>query len=45
MENAQGTNLSTINGVKKTKGMITIKIKIFNIEKVMNVVVIDKKNF
>lgn len=45
MENAQGTNLSTINGVKKTEGMITIKIKIFNIEKVMNVVVIDKENF
>lgn len=45
MENAQGTNVSTINGVKKTEGMITIKIKIFNIEKVMNVVVIDKENF
>lgn len=41
MDNARGANLSTINGVKKTKGMITIKIKIFNIEKVTDVFVIE----
>lgn len=45
MKNARSANLSTINGVKKTEGMITIKIKIFNIEKVMNVLMIDKENF
>lgn len=45
MKNARSANLSTINGVKKTEGMITIKIKIFNIEKVMNVLVTDKENF
>lgn len=39
------TKLSTINGVKKTEGIVTIKIKIFDIEKMMNVFVIDKDNF
>lgn len=38
-------NLRTINGDKKTKGMITLKIKIGNIEKNMDVFVIDKENF
>lgn len=39
------TNLITINGVKKTKGLVTIKIKIFNLEKKINVYVIDGRNF
>lgn len=44
-DNERVTHLSTINGVKKIKGMINIKIKIFNIEKLTNVFVIDKENF
>jgi len=31
--NVNNTNLLTINGVKKTKSMINIKIKVFDIEK------------
>lgn len=43
--NVNNTNLLTINGVKKTKGMINIKIKIFDIEKKMDVYIIDEENF
>lgn len=39
------TNLITINGVKKTSGLTTIKIKIFEIEKKVDVYIIDKENF
>lgn len=39
------TNLKTINGVKKTNGMVTLNVKIFNIEKKVNVFVIEEKNF
>lgn len=38
-------NLITINGVKKTSGLTTIKIKIFEIEKEVDVYIIDKDNF
>lgn len=44
-KNYSNTELQTINGVKKTKGMIAIKIKIFEMEKEMYVHVIDKENF
>lgn len=43
--NCNNTNLITINGVKKTKGLVTIKIKIFNLEKKIDVYVIDGRNF
>lgn len=39
------TELITINGVKKTKGWITIKIKIYNIEKKVDVYIVDEKSF
>lgn len=38
-------NLITINGVKKTNGLTTLKVKIFEIEKSVNVYVIEDKNF
>lgn len=40
-----GTNLKTINGVKETIGLTRIKIKIFNIEKYVDVYVINKTEF
>lgn len=39
------TNLKTINGVKKAKGLIALNIRIFNVDKTMNVFVIDEENF
>lgn len=39
------TNLVTINGVKKTSGLTNLKIKIFDIEKYVDVYIIDEKNF
>lgn len=44
-ENVQNISLLTINGVKITKGMITIKIKILDIEKEIDVYIIDEDNF
>lgn len=41
----QSVNLKAINGEKKTKGIITIKIKIENIERIMDIFVIDNENF
>ncbi|KAM3964845.1 uncharacterized protein ACR2FA_001242 [Aphomia sociella] len=38
-------NLKTINGEKKTKGMVTLKIKIYDIEKTMDIFVVDNVNF
>lgn len=38
-------NLITINGVKKTKGLITIKVKIFDLEKKVDVYIVDGKEF
>lgn len=39
------TNLITINGVKRTKGLTTIKIKIIDIEKKIDVYIVDGKHF
>jgi len=39
------TNLKTINGVKKINGMIALNVKIFEVEKKINVFVIDEENF
>jgi len=44
-KNVNNKNLLKINGVKKTKGMINIKIKIFNIEKQIEVYINDEENF
>ncbi|KAK9886172.1 hypothetical protein WA026_015683 [Henosepilachna vigintioctopunctata] len=38
-------NLRTINGVYKSEGMIKIKIKILNIEKYVNVFIVNNENF
>lgn len=37
--------LKTINGVKKSIGMVTLKLKIFDIENKVDVFVIDEENF
>lgn len=37
--------LRTINGVRKANGMLTLKIKICNIEKNMNFFIVDTENF
>ena len=39
------TKLITINGVKKTKGLATIKIKILDIERKVDVYIVDGKKF
>lgn len=38
-------NLKTVNGVNKTSGIVKLKIKIMNIEKEVNVCIIDNVNF
>lgn len=38
-------NLKTINGDKKTKGLVTLKIKIYDIENNMDIFVVDNENF
>lgn len=43
--NNNQANLKTINGVKKSIGIVELKIKIFDIEENVNVFVIDKQNF
>lgn len=43
--NSKTTEFHTINGVKRPNGIINIKIKIFDIEKNVDVYVIDDKNF
>lgn len=40
-KDVKNTSLLTINGVKKTKGMINIKIKIFETEKNVDVYIVD----
>lgn len=45
IKDSENTNLKTINGVRKINGMVTLKVKILNIEKTINVFVIDKENF
>lgn len=44
-ENLQNISLKTINGAGKPKGMITLKVKIYNIEKMMKVFIVDSENF
>ena len=43
--NNSQANLKTINGVKKSTGIVSLKIKIFQKEKNMNVFVIDEQNY
>lgn len=43
--NNNQANLKTINGVKKPIGIVTLKVKIFETEKYINVFVIDEQNF
>lgn len=43
--NYNQANLKTINGVKKSIGIVLLKIKIFDIEQYINVFVIDEQNF
>lgn len=38
-------DLKTVNDVKKTNGLITIKIKIFEIEEDMDVYIIENEDF
>lgn len=38
-------NIKTINGVNNSKGIVKIKLKIFDIEEMVNVFIIDEKNF
>lgn len=38
-------NLITINGVQKTSGLTSLKVKIFGLEKQVDVYIIDGKNF
>lgn len=45
LDNSNNANLITINGVTKTSGLTTIKIKIFQIEEKVDVYIIDKENF
>lgn len=42
---SKSSNLKTINGVKRTDGLITITAKIFNIEDKLDVFIVDNKNF
>jgi len=37
--------LATINGVKEIDGTISLKVKIFEIEKQINIFIVDKENF
>lgn len=43
--NSKKANLITINGVKKTDGLTTLKIKIFDIEKKTDIYIIEEKHF
>lgn len=45
ISNTGNTNLKTINGVKKADGLITVKTKIFNIENMMDIFVINIRHF
>lgn len=37
--------LKTVNGVTQTKGLVTIKVRIFNIEKYIDVYIIERDDF
>ena len=41
----KNVNLTTINGVRKSNGIVKLKLKIFEIEDEMNVFLIDEQNF
>lgn len=43
--NLNEADLVTINGVKKTSGLTTLKIKIFELEKNVDIYIIDEQNF
>lgn len=43
--NSNKAELRTSNGVKKTSGLTTLKIKIFELEKNVDVYIIDEQNF
>ena len=45
IENVNTAYMKTVNGVKKTDGLITIKIKIFEIEEEMDVYIIKEEDF
>lgn len=45
ISNTGNTNLQTINGVKKADGLIMVKTKIFNIENMMDIFVINNRYF
>lgn len=45
ISNTNNTNLKTINGVTKADGLITVKTKIFNIENMMDIFVINSEDF
>lgn len=44
-ENMQIVNLKTINGEKKTRGIVTLKIKIYDIEEIMDIFIVENENF
>ena len=43
VSNSERRNIKTINGVRKTDGLICVKIKIFEIEKRKNLIVINSE--
>lgn len=43
--NLSSPNLKTINGVKQSKGIVTLIAKIFNIERKIDAFVVDNENF
>lgn len=43
-EHKEKANLRTINGVKKMNGMVKLKIKMYNIEEIMNIFIEGHKN-
>lgn len=44
-DNVNAAYMRTVNGVKKTDGLITIKIRIFEIEEEMDVYIVENKEF
>lgn len=45
LSSTKNSNLKTTNEVKKTDGLTNLKIKIFGIEDMMNVFIINSENF
>lgn len=45
MNNTGKTNLKPIYDVKKADGLITVKIKIFNIENMTDIFIINSRHF